>query len=127
MNPSAPSKPRRRISTSSILIAVLAATTVVASTGWLLAARDGRGIPVDCYTLEGGNVITFDAPHGNATHRSRFTVAETDDTVMLGHWEESEGGTHTMEAHAASVRFLLVKPLGEREVVDPAGESIPSC
>lgn len=106
---------------------MLATTTVAASTGWWLAAREGRGLPVECYTLEAERFISFDAPHGNHTQRSTFSVAESDDEVMLGHWEEADDAVHTLEAYNGSVRHLLVRPLGERDVVDPAGESIPTC
>lgn len=84
-------------------------------------------MPVECYTLEDGKLISFNASHGNQTHRSTFAVAESDDEVMLGYWEEADDSLHTMEAYDGSVRYLLVTPLGARDVVDPAGEITPMC
>ena len=109
-----------------ILVAMLAVATVVTSIGWFLAAREGRGIPVECYRLD-ADFIGFDAIHGNNTHRSTFAVAESDDEVMLGYWEDSDDSDHSMMGYDGTVRYLLVEPLGDREVVDPAGEPIPRC
>ena len=63
---------------------VLLLATVTASVGWFLAAHHGRGVPPECYTLEGDSSLRFDATHGSATTRSTFAVAESEDQVMLG-------------------------------------------
>ena len=110
-----------------IASATLTLTTVGASTGWYLAAHDGRGVPRECYVLEGPSAIRFDAVHGNDTHRATFAVAESDTRVMLGYWEQVEDGLHTLEGYGSRLTYTLSSPLGDRTVVDAAGEPIPTC
>lgn len=117
----------RRPRWTTIALLTLILTTAVASTGWFLSAREGRGVPPECYTIETPNSIRFDAPHGVDTLRSIFAVAESDDEIMLGYWEEVEDGPHTLMAYPARLTYRLIEPLGDRQVVDPAGDAIPAC
>jgi hypothetical protein len=106
---------------------LLAGMTIVSSVGWFLSAREGRGIPALCYSLLGESEIGFQPDHGSNTLRATFAVAEDADRVMLGYWEEVSGGMHTAEAYGSSLTYQLVRPLGDRRVVDPAGDPIPTC
>lgn len=110
-----------------MVLALLFLTTLGSSIGWLISAHEGRGIAPMCYSLEGDSMIGFKPDHGNYTQRATFAVAEDQGRVMLGYWEESSGGTHTMEAYGSALTYQLVRPLGDRRVVDPAGEPIPEC
>lgn len=122
-----PASPRPRIRAARAGVGFLLTTTLVASTGWYLAAREGRGLPPECYALNGDSDIEIRPTHGNATLRATFAVAESPTHVMLGYWEKVAGGDHTMEAYGSVVTYSLVRPLGDRKVVDPAGEAIPAC
>jgi len=110
-----------------LLVGLLTATTVVTSTGWFLSAREGRGLPPECYTLESPSAIRFDVLHGSDSRRSTFAVAESDTQVMIGYWQEVEDGFHTAEGYAGRLGYTLTGPLGDRQVVDPAGDPVPSC
>jgi hypothetical protein len=110
-----------------VLVGLLTITTVVTSAGWFLSAREGRGVPPACYTLDSPTAIRFDALHGNHSRRSTFAVAESDTRVMLGYWQEVEGGLHTAEGYGGRLAYTLTAPLGDRQVVDPAGDPVPSC
>ena len=106
---------------------LLAITSVTACVGWFLAAREGRGVPPDCYTLDGDRWLRFDALHGISTERSTFAVAESGDQVMLGYWERADSGASAAIGYPARLSYSLRWPLGHRPVVDPAGNTIPRC
>lgn len=110
-----------------LALCVLAVTTLVAASGWFLAAREGRGIPPECYTLDGPYGIQFAPVHGNATRRAMFAVAESDNEVTLGYWEDVANGNHTDEGYPSLLTYTLTEPLGDRKVVDPSGEPISAC
>ena len=109
------------------LVVLLGLTTLASSAGWFLAAREGRGIPVDCYTLEGDADLLVDASHGSATRKATFAVSESRDRVEIGYREEVASGIHPMESYGARLTYTLARPLGDRPVVDPSGASIPPC
>ena len=110
-----------------LLTGLLAVTTVVASVGWFLSAWDGRGVPPECYRLRAERILEFDTVHGHDTRRSTIAVAESRDAVMLGAWQEVESGAHIARGYPGTVTYLLLGPLGDRPVVDPAGDPIPRC
>lgn len=118
---------RARVGLLWLAVCALAVTTLVAASGWFLAARDGGGIPPDCYTLDGPYGIQFAPLHGNATRRATFAVAESDSEVMLGYWEDVANNNHTDEGYPTVLTYTLTEPLGDRNVVDPAGEPISAC
>jgi hypothetical protein len=111
----------RRAFTGALVVICLSTTT-----GWILAAHDGGGSPLECYSLR-GDEIRFFPVHGGATFRSTYAVEERDDDVMIGYWEESAPGTSTMEAYGAELAYSLTRPLGDRVVVDPDGDPVPAC
>ncbi|HET6920445.1 MAG TPA: hypothetical protein VFI46_13400 [Jiangellaceae bacterium] len=76
--------------------------------------------------VEGPSAIQFDAVHGNDIHRATFAVAESDTRVTLGYWEQAEDGLHTLEGYGSRLADTLSSPLGDRTVVDAAGEPIPT-
>jgi hypothetical protein len=109
-----------------ILVTGLAVALVVASLGWFLSARDGKGIPLDCYVVK-GTTLTVAPTHGSDTLRATFSVSEEENRVVVGYWEEVEGGAHTAEAYLSELSYGLVTPLGRRTVVDPSGAPIAPC
>lgn len=111
-----------------LLTILLAITTVTASAGWFLAAREGRGIPPECYSLEDGDrSLWFEGLHGVSTERSTFAVAESPDEVMVGYWEERSSGAHAAIGYPGRLSYMLLQPLGHRPVVDPGGVAVPRC
>ena len=118
---------RGRIAFLRLAVGVLAITTGVAAVGRFRAASEGRGIPPDCYTSKGTNEIQFSPSHGNAAHKATFAVAESDSEVTLGCWEDVDNNDHTDEAYGSVLTYQLTEPLGDRNVVDPSGETIPVC
>lgn len=98
----------------------------VSSLGWFLSAREGRGIPVDCYSHD-GRTLAIAAVHGRATLQATFSVAEEEGRVVVGYWEEAEGGVHLQDAFPSELTYGLVEPLGEKSVVDPSGAAIQPC
>lgn len=54
-------------------------------------------------------------------------MAEPNTRVMLGYWKEVGDGIHTAEGYNGRLAYTLTEPLGDRQVVDPAGDPVPSC
>lgn len=124
----APTPKRPRVRLPWLVVGLLGVTTIVASTGWFLAAHEGRGIAPQCYSLDDSSrEIRFSPLHGNYTLKATFAVAESKEQVMLGYWEESEDGIHTMEGYGSNLTYTLIRPLEGRQVVDPSGEPVPRC
>ena len=109
-----------------ILTVVLALGLAASLVGWFFTGREGAGTPIDCYSIE-GDVLSFSPVHGTATTKATFSVAESDDKVVLGYWQDLESGDHTMQAFSSDVSYLLTQRLGNRPVVDPAGKPIKKC
>jgi len=109
-----------------ILTALLAVGLVVTSAGWFLSGRAGSGLPIDCYSADSG-AIAFSPVHGAATTKATFTVEESDEKVVLGYFEDTSSGTHTMQAYSSDVSYTLSHPLGNRPVVDPSGAQVKNC
>ncbi|MGH3479754.1 MAG: GNAT family N-acetyltransferase [Nocardioidaceae bacterium] len=122
-----PAPAQRRLRLAWTIAGLLALGTVVASTGWLLAAHEGRGIAPECYGLQGRSDIRFDPLHGSNTERSTFAVAESNDSIMLGYWEQADDAPHMQRGYGSRITYTLTRPLGDRAVVDPAGHLIPEC
>lgn len=125
----APPPHQDRVKWYRVGVAALLASTVVATAGWIAASRSpGRAdSSPECYRLIGDSTIEFTATYGAATTQATLVVAPSRSQVVLGFGDESADGSYPAIALAGVMRFDLGQPLGDRRVVGPAGDSIPSC
>jgi hypothetical protein len=86
------------------LTVVLALGLVASLVGWFFSGREGAGTPIDCYAIEG-----------------------SDSRVVVGFWDQQSSTTTHDTASAVDVSYVLNSRLGNRPVVDPAGQPIRKC
>lgn len=108
------------------MIVLFVVTTLVTSIGWYRSTHPGRGNPPSCYTLTEGRILEVETIHGVATTSATFTVKEeSDGDVMVGYWEDVEGGIHTLQGLPGHLSYYIGSLQGQ--VVDPSGNAIPEC